>query len=249
MKRFRIPFLILLAVTVFTACQKENSGKTATAVLDASKTAAVKKGEPVYFTFSSPSGSAVNWSVSPSANARLTASGSRASVLFSQPGEYSVTASSGSLSSNRRISVLDSSIVIGDTILPHDTGHIAALTGDRIKITLTKLDSSRSGFAVHAETYNSYNCMNNYLLAGQTETSAGVTISYSGVYVPPSTWCSGGTRKAETTNYYFPSADGTYEFKVKLNGVVYTGSFIKTGSSYTFNWPYTTGVTISPFTL
>lgn len=246
MKRLLIPVLILSSFAIFSACQKESKVNVE---LTASKTTSVKKGEPVYFSFTSPSGSSVNWSVTPSANVQMNSNGSTATLLFGKAGDYSVTANSGTFSSNRRISVLDSSFVHGDTILPHDTNYIAALTGDKIKITLTKMDSARSGFAVHAQTFNSYNCLNNYLISGKTETGSGVSISYNGVYVPASAWCSGGSKKAETTDYYFPAADGTYELKIKLNGVVYTGSFTKTGNAYTFSWPNTSAVVISPLSL
>jgi hypothetical protein len=44
-------------------------------------------------------------------------------------------------------------------------------------------------------------------------------------------------------------ADGTNALTITLKGVIYRGSIVKAGNSYTINWSYTSGVTISPSTL
>ncbi len=43
-----------------------------------------------------------------------------------------------------------------------------------------------------------------------------------------------------------PPAQGTYQISVMVNQVNYQGSFTVTATGITFNWPYTSGVTISP---
>ncbi|HEX6429220.1 MAG TPA: hypothetical protein VF008_16095 [Niastella sp.] len=143
-----------------------------------------------------------------------------------------------------------------DTI-PHDTsGHgggikrdtILPLTADQIHITPSKIDSGGvSGLALSAITANNYPCSNNYLLTGLATFGGNYTLFFPGVNIPAN--CSGGLAQAQGTRTLFSVNDGSHVFKVVLNGITYTGSFVKTGSQYTFTWPYTSGVTISPLTI
>jgi hypothetical protein len=125
---------------------------------------------------------------------------------------------------------------------------LVALTGDQIHLTPLKIDSgSLSGLAIAAITANDYPCLNNFLVSGLTNSGGDYTLNFSGVNIPR--YCSGGQTKARSTKVLYPVQDGTHVFKVLLNGITYTGSFVKTGNQYTFTWPYTSGVTISPLTI
>jgi hypothetical protein len=127
-----------------------------------------------------------------------------------------------------------------DTILP--------LTADQIHITPSKIDSGGvSGLALSAITANNYPCSNNYLLTGLATFGGNYTLFFPGVNIPAN--CSGGLAQAQGARTLFSVNDGSHVFKVVLNGITYTGSFVKTGSQYTFTWPYTSGVTISPLTI
>jgi hypothetical protein len=125
---------------------------------------------------------------------------------------------------------------------------ILSLTGDQIHLTLAKIDTgSLSGLAVAAITANNYPCSNHSLVTGLTTTGGDYTLNFSGVKIPA--YCTGAPTKARSTKVLYPVQDGTHVFNVLLNGVTYTGSFVKTGNQYTFTWPYTSGVTISPLTI
>ncbi len=143
----------------------------------------------------------------------------------------------------------------GDTT-PHNPGprdSIWSLQGDQIHITPVKIDSgSITGLLIKASTTNSYPCTNNYLLTnvisgGNDTTGKLYTFKYPGVQVPAA--CNGGTAQSGSTRSLFPVANGTHTFKVVVNGITYTGSVTKTGNQYSFNWPYSSGVTISPLTI
>jgi hypothetical protein len=133
-----------------------------------------------------------------------------------------------------------------DTI-PRDT--VYSLQGDQIHITPVKIDSgSISGLLIKASTTNSYPCTNNYLLTNViidgVNDSTNYIFKYPGVQVPRN--CSGGQAQSRSVRSLFPVTEGTHEFKVVLNGITYKGWLTKTGNQYSFNWPYTSGVTISP---
>ncbi|OQP68592.1 hypothetical protein [Niastella populi] len=140
-----------------------------------------------------------------------------------------------------------------DTI-PHDTiprDSIYSLHGDQIHITPVKIDSGNvSGLLIKATTGNSYPCTNNYLLTnviiGGVD-SSGYIFKYPGVQIPRN--CNGGQVPATSVRAIMPVQNGNHVFKVVVNGITYTGSFTKTGNQYSFNWPYTSGVTISPLTI
>lgn len=145
-----------------------------------------------------------------------------------------------------------------DTI-PHDTiprdtiprDSIWSLQGDQIHITPVKIDSgSISGLLIKATTTNNYPCTNNYLLTNVIiggNDSSSYTFKYPGVQVPGA--CNGGTAPSGSVRPLFPVTDGTHVFKVVLNGITYSGFLTKTGNQYSFNWPHTSGVTISPQTI
>jgi len=97
----------ILAIS-FTACKKDSATPTPS-VLTASKTTGIKQGEPVIFKAAAASSKdSVRWIVSPSANTQITATGSTASILFKQKGQYHITATYGGNTSSIVINVSDS---------------------------------------------------------------------------------------------------------------------------------------------
>src|ERR1017187_1913009 len=104
MNKVVVQVLGLLFVFGFMACKKDTASASKTA-LKASKTISIAKGEPVLFTLPQAAlGNIVNWSVSPSANTQINASGDSASILFGSKGNYTVTAVSGSLKATSSVS-------------------------------------------------------------------------------------------------------------------------------------------------
>jgi hypothetical protein len=158
---------------------------------------------------------------------------------------------------NARIATTDSSHIPGDSCRtdscrgggtrPRDT--TLSLTGDQIRISPASIDSGNvSGLVFASLTERSYPCASSNLLTYITSsTDSGYTVYYTGVYIPGT--CTTGQAQARSTRTIFPVQNGSHRFNVVLNGTMYTGSFTKTGNQYNFNWPYTSGVTISPLTI
>ncbi len=244
MKKVKILAIGLLIATGFLACKKNDD--TVSANLDATKTTFIKRGEPVIFTFSQSATNGVTWSVSPSANTQINASGNKASIMFGAKGSYVVTAVTGNISASRSVSVSDSTYYTGGGETPPTT--VPFTTGESIKITASRIDSvSTSGLILSALTANSYPCLSNSLLSTFTTGTNSYGINFTGVSVPGG--CTTGTAKAGGFNYLYPVAGGTNILTINFNGTVYSGTIVKTGNSYTINWPYTKGVTISPTSL
>ena len=270
MKRLLIPFLFLTGVIGYLSCQKENSSSDLSSV-KAAKTDGILKGEPVTFSVENISGLTAKWSVTPSTNVLLTSDGNSAKILFRNSGSYSVIASMGNITERIMVNVSDSSYcdstrrdtccscprdtiprdtIPGDTCRncgPRDT--TLPLTGDQIHITPMKMDSGAvSGLVIKAITLNTYPCVNNYLSTFVSTTdSSNYTFNYAGVYIPRT--CISGQALSQSTKVLSHVQDGYHVFRVVLNNITYTGSFTKTGNHYSFMWPYTSGVTISPLTI
>lgn len=239
MKKIILPVWLVL-ILVMSACTKDPVNTTTS--LTASKTTAIKKGEPVVFTFFNNPG-AIQWNVSPALNAQVSATGSVASIRFGNGGTFVVTATSGS--------TVDSSVVhVDDSIYtpPPAATILPLITNETLIITASKLDSGAySGLIFYAHTQSSYTCFTNYLVSDFNQANNAYTINFTGVYVPAG--CITGTATAGTFEYFIPMADGTHALTITLNGTTYTGSVVKAGSNYTINWSYTSGVAISPSTL
>ncbi len=239
MKKTILPALSAVLLLI-TACSKDPINNTHTLI--PAKTTAIKKGEPVLFTFlNNPD--TVLWKVSPAANAKITATGSIAAIKFASGGNFVVTATSGSAKDSATVQVEDSIYTppATATTLPFSSG-------EQIVITASRLDSgSSSGLILYAHTQNTYNCFTNYLISDFALVNNAYTIKFTGVSVPAG--CVTGTEKAGAFEYMIPMTDGSHPLTIMLNATPYTGSIVKTGSSYTINWSYTSGVTISPSTL
>ncbi len=250
MKKMKIPFLILFAAASFMACKKDSQVNIPG--LDASKTNAIKKGEPVLFTLDQASaGSTVNWTVSPSANTQIKSSGNQASILFGVKGNYVVTAVAGNVSASTPVSVSDSvyngggSGGGGGETQPTTLNFSA---GEKINIQVSRIDSgATSGLIFSTITSNEYTCLTNSLISTFTAGTNSFDISFDGVSVPAN--CTTGTAKASAFAFYYPVSEGTSSLTIHFNGTNYTGTIVKTGNSYQINWSYATGVVISPASL
>lgn len=273
MKRILIPLLLLIGLAGYYSCQKEPSY---TPTLTASKTQGIKKCEPVTFTVNSASGQPIKWLAGYPVEVHVLSADASDSnnlkVVFLQPGSHTVQASWEGYTVSITVNVSDScytdSLVSRycschiDTIPstptdtvpggggggPHDT--IVSLAGDQIHITPVKLDSGAvSGLAMYAVTERDYVAVDNKLITVLSTTSSSYTLNYTGVWIPANSWGDGYPVPSTSKKELFPIQDGTYTFNVILNNITYTGSFTKSGGQYTFTWPYTSGVIISPLVL
>ncbi|MEI7982061.1 MAG: hypothetical protein WCI71_10440 [Bacteroidota bacterium] len=237
----------------FTSCKKDrndpnptNNNGTTQSGLDASKTAKIKKGEPVSFKFSqAPEGSTVIWTVVPFDNVQINPTGNLATIQFSNAGVYSVNASYSNFKGSTNVSVLDSIYNPGS-----GTPIYEPLTGDQIFITVSATDSMGfSGLIFRYITEKNYQCLNHTLLFDNNFSGQNLQVVFKSVMIPSIEYCTSGEDNASGATCWFPITDGNNGFEVILDGKTYTGSFRKNGGTYTFTWPYTSGVTITPLVI
>jgi len=237
----------------FTSCKKDrndpnptNNNGTTQSGLDASKTAEIKKGEPVSFKFSqAPEGSTVIWTVVPFNNVQINTTGNVATIQFSNAGVYSVNASYSNFKGSTNVSVMDSIYNPGG-----GTPTYEPLTGDQIFITVSSTDSSGFGGLIFRYiTEKKYQCLNHNLLFDNIFSEQNLQVVFKSVMIPSADFCSSGEDYASGGTCWFPIADGNHGFEVLLDGKTYTGSFVKSGATYTFTWPYTSGVTLTPLVI
>jgi hypothetical protein len=266
MKRLLIPILLVTGVIGYLSCQKDNSNSSGPSQVQAVKTEGIKKGEPVLFSIQNVSTETPKWSVTPAANVQLTSNGNKATILFRNAGTYSVVASVGATSSRVMVSVNDSSYCdstrrdsVGgcpiDTI-PRDTcsscinlhDTTLSLAGDLLNIGLSRIDSgSLSGLRIVTLTHRSYPCVNNTLAVTASSVGTSYSFFYAGIRISGA--CYWGHKQGFSERILFPIPDGTHAFSVVVNNTIYSGSFTKTGNQYSFTWPYTSGVVVSPLNL
>jgi hypothetical protein len=230
----------------FTSCNKDENEPTLQGI-NASKTSDIKKGEPVNFTFSqAPEQSAVQWNILPDIDAQITASGNTASILFSNAGSYTVNAIYGALKGSVDVIVEDSIYNPGGG----DSPTYEPLTGDQVFITVSRIDSMGiSGLDFRYITEKKYNCLNHTLLFDNIFTGQDLKVVFNSVFIPDEEFCAAGEDHASGGTAWYPIEEGSHGFEVVLDGVTYTGSFIKSGLTYTFSWLYTSGVTITPLVI
>lgn len=253
MKKLKFVLLYCAFSTVgFVACTKDDSATTPS--ITSTSSGSIKTGTAAAFIMKNVTGT-VTWSVTPSSTAYITATQNQASVLFSKAGSYVVKGTASSVEATKVVNVVDS---LPTDSLPTGGGgngspnNPVALTGDKINIVLSKIDSSGlgSGLTLYAKTNNNYGCLESYLMGQlQVSNTGDYSITFSGVNVPTGTYCTGGQIQAVWAKSIFPIANGAHAITVTLNGVAYTGSFTKTGSSYVFTWPANGNVTLSPTSL
>jgi len=230
----------------FVSCKKDQN-EASQANLDASKTTKIKKGEPVSFKLTeAPDGSNVTWSVSPSTDVKINSNGNTASILFSNAGAFTINASYGTLKGNTTVSVQDSIYNPGGG----DPSTNVPLTGDQIFVTVSKVDSmALSGLSFQFITAKKYKCLNHTLLFDNTISGQDLKVDFKSIFIPSDSFCSAGEDYASSGTSWYPIAAGSHALTIVIDGKTYIGSFVKSGSTYTFTWPYTTGVTITPLVI
>ena len=240
----KILIAVLTAMLLGLISCNKNENETTPQGVNASKTSDIKKGEPVNFTFiQAPEQSSVQWTVLPGTDVSINASGNKASVLFSAAGSYTVKAFYGTLKGSVGVIVEDSIYNPGGG----DTPTYEPLTGDQIFITVSRIDSmGMSGLDFRYITEKKYDCLNHTLLLDNIFTLPDLKVVFNSVYVPSAEYCEAGEDQATGGTSWYPVADGNHGLEFVLDGVTYTGSFIKSGLTYSFSWPYTSGVTITP---
>jgi hypothetical protein len=269
----KVIFLTFLSVFIgLIACQKETSERTNE--LTASKTTAIRRGEPVVFAMAAAqNGQTVRWTVRPDAGVQINTSGHKASIRFAFAGQYTVSGIAGADSASTPVIVTDSvyqapdSTSWGDTTSipgecttcpPPDTVAVPPVmylldtlrfsATETLQLTLSVIDSNgATGLSIMAITTESYLCNGNALVSSVNSSQNPFQLNYPGILVwTPSRQTDQRKATVRSPIILFPIAEGRNSFSVVLNYKTYVGSFVKTGNTYAFTWPYSSGVTITP---
>jgi hypothetical protein len=240
-------FIFISLSAVVISCSKDPAASARHSLIFSKSV--VKIGEPLIVTTSNHlPGAVIHWSASPSANSWTSVSGDSATFLFTQPGNYQVMAVSTTDSSSSPVTVTDS--IYTDTVYAHCNllASVPISAGDQVLLTPISYSDS-AGLVLLAHTQNAYKA---YAALGYGGNFSGVSgvleCDFNSITEYP---CNGsGYPTPAITNVFFSSlADGTYTLVFKLNGTTYQGSMTVASTSVTFNWNYTSGVTISPLTI
>ncbi len=187
----------------------------------------------------------VNWSISPAGYDTLTTKKNAARLVFNKSGSYTVYADqNGGTPASIVISVSDS------VYTPPSNPLFSLLTGDQLTLT-PSIYTSRAGdttaLAFTVTTTNSY-CTNSVLSIGYGGYDNIYAFTAVGVsHFNPCGVGSGPLTGSFNYGLFHPVlVNGTYSFTATLNGTNYTGSIVVTTTTVTFNWPYTSGVLITP---
>ncbi|TDE18488.1 hypothetical protein [Dyadobacter psychrotolerans] len=191
MKKSAIVFAAIMAVIVLISCEQNNDIK-GNVPLEAAKTSAIKKAEPVSFTFKTNlSADKVEWTVSPNRNVQIFRNGYQAKILFGEAGKYLVSATDQITVARTAVTVDSSTYVAGDTsthvpvipqvpvkpVPPADTvtpkppvdtvgthDVFLSLAGDEFTITPFVIDSlSGTGIGLTIVSTRAYQCLNSYI--------------------------------------------------------------------------------------
>jgi hypothetical protein len=147
-----------------------------------------------------------------------------------------------------------------DTIINGDTVHIPCdttihdtipsptfvdITNDQLVVTPSLSDTS---IAFTVRTVNLYHCLNAYISYGTAINDSLIYLGHSAVVLPPSSTCVQGQAVVSCLHLGHPlSHDGTFPIHIQKGSTAYSGTVTVSGNGtkYTFNWPYTSGVTFT----
>lgn len=258
--------LLLAGLLVISGCKKHtpppadtnNSGLqtgalTGPIVLSAAR---VQLGQPLIATLEPAGVFPIRWTCPfISGMAHVTPAGKMAMYLFEQPGNYTIEAASlgidiASVTDSSRIGVYVSDTIYQPVGPAQDS---LSLQGDQVSLT-PSVDSS-GNLVLLAQTKNTYGCLPNlvYSITTGSDGTGGIVVNLQEVVANGPNGCHVVENPASA--YLFcPSptslwAPGDYPLSVTLNGAIYTGTITVTATGYSFQWSYTSGVTITPSTI
>jgi hypothetical protein len=247
MKKVTILFLVaLFTFLIIQSCQKNDPSALS---VTASKTT-VNVNELDTLTVNGATASdSVKWNIRPESFVWVNYTKSNKRIIqFTQAGNYAVNVVANGNTATAQITVKDATHqTSGYTSIPI-TGNI---------LLMPRFYKSQIGdttyLAITAQTDKIFSCGNvilNYTYG--IDASNNFSIDFINAQQPPASQCAGNGTSLYSAATYFtfahnkPSANGTYQFNVTSNGKVYTGNVVFTDQTITFNWPYTSGVVISP---
>jgi len=255
---------LILSLAGFIACNKNASPAsgskttgTGSTTLTLSATS-VQKGAPLIATVDNSAAENIRWTVTPSTVTHIATGNGHAMILFAEAGTYQVKASYVS-----GVGSADSAtcpITVSDTVftpVPPPATDTTSLAG--VGITLTPMLDTIGRLVLLAQSTTVYNCFPTFIWSvsqgqfGSTAMENGEIslIFYEVISTASGSGCDGAQNPASA--YLFPEqfltgppAAGTYPISVMVNQTLYQGTYTVTATGFNFNWPYTSGVTISP---
>jgi hypothetical protein len=256
MKIFKsVVFICLFSFVVIPACIKNTvtvdyAGPNKNPVILLPKDT-VKRGEPIVVstTVQDPN-TIIKWAIRPSLGTALIPNGNEVTINISLAGTYLLTANFYSLTNT--VTAYDSThstIHVSDSVyVPPSGSNIVPLTDKEITLTPQAFSSI---LVILATTTSKFNCGSIITSLGITQPAAGPTstimIYFDSATVTIDRAGCGGVKDPATSNIFLsPLDNGTHPFYVILNQVTYQGSVLVTDSNFTFTWPYTSGIILSP---
>ncbi len=236
----------------FISCKKNSSTGTAAIPTVTLSKSVVKLGEPLMATANQASSQAlIKWSVNPAVNAWINSTNNKSVILFSSPGNYTVTANYYTDSSTTTPYDSSSSpVAVNDSLYGDSTVRCDAIisapmeSGDQV--ILTPVSYADTGLVLLAHTqkmYADFPSLGNIQPAIDNEENYEFTFNNTILEYP----CLGssGPSPATTVLPFGALGNGTHTLTVLLNGITYEGSILVTSTDFTFTWTYTSGVILS----
>jgi hypothetical protein len=215
----------------------------------------VKKGESFdIFPVLPDSNATIRWTIRPSDSTQLSINGNQVTISIFLAGSYVITANFYAPSNT--VSPYDSSIytiIVKDSVsvLPPPQSDYDTLPLEGSQLTLTFISSTNGVLTLHVQTMKDYPCtsyISEYgILQDAFSPTSKLNINFnSGIVAESTTDCTGPAKPAYGTIDLIPLDIGTHSVSVSLNQINYLGTLSVTDSNYTFTWPYSSGVIISP---
>jgi hypothetical protein len=233
--------VISATVMIATACKKEEQAFVPEDQYFASD-AVVKRGQTAFFGFKIGTEWKGDWTVSPTDGTKIYPEELQARILFTQPGQYVVTARAK-----------NGGQVFTDTVLVVDSPYTAPYAypgGDPAAddiITLEPIPFRDDVLVFHAVGKKTYSCLS-YFVYQNNSTSTAVSIDM-GIPSSAAVLCMVGPWPAPSSLIYTRGyANGVHPVTIRLGDsfTTYTGTLTVTDDKYTFSWPDNIPVVIRP---
>jgi hypothetical protein len=254
------PGLAFLIIVFSVSCKKNNSGGGSTKPVLTLSSSTIKRNQPlVASTNVISSNLVVRWSVNAAANnSWISPSGNKSIILFTNSGNYTVTASY--FADSAATTPYDSStspVTVTDSIYNDSAGtwtNCNTLQQEPIsnndQIFLTPVSYSDTGLVFVAHTQQTYG--DQYPLLDYSlipDTTAGYGFVFGTVTESPCNIATGTPTPATGILSISSLSQGANDFTIYFNGAVYVGTITVTNMQISFSWHYTSGVIISPQTI
>jgi hypothetical protein len=243
---FKIVVFSGVAAAAIIACNKQGSSSSTKSGLTLSKSTVARGEQLVVSTQPSSATAIVRFKVFPTTGTSVFSGKDQATAIFASAGNYKVTANYYSDSTGAPYDSSSSPVTVSDSIYnpaPPIQSDTSALAGDAIQIQpITASDTG--GLILVAQTSKSYDCYPqlNYYFSKIGNT---IEITFLDVAAQPGA-CGGVSNTAKAYIFGEAPANGVYNFNVILNTATYHGTLTVTDQTYTFDWPFSSAVTISP---